>query len=198
MIPRPDHPPPAGRVSSGPTGPRPSIVTASLDELLGGCSPCRRPAPVDSGHDAGGRPVACAESRERLAATATRVRARPVVRRRQPTVACAPAQHGVEHALPSPPALDRARVARLAIGVGVPLPVPRLGVGAAAATHADITRLVRPRLLAGRIVEIRLDRRRRATKTIRDLPDGEPLELAVVSRQRDGPATLENPTRSRG
>ena len=38
----------------------------------------------------------------------------------------------------------------------------------------------------------------RATKTIRDLPDGEPLELAVVSRQRDGPATLDNPIRSRG
>ena len=81
---------PAGRVSSGTTLPRPSIVIASLDDLLGGRSPCRLPAPVDGGHDAGGRPVACAESLERLAATATRVRARPVVRRRQPAVAGAP------------------------------------------------------------------------------------------------------------
>jgi hypothetical protein len=37
----------AGGGSSGTPLPRPSIVTASLDELLGGRSPCRRPAPVD-------------------------------------------------------------------------------------------------------------------------------------------------------
>ena len=43
-----------------------------------------------------------------------------------------------------------------------------------------------------RVVEVRLDRRRRAAQAIRDLPDREPLELAVVTRQRDGPATLDN------
>jgi hypothetical protein len=143
---------PAGRVSSGTTLPRPSIVIANLDDLLGGRSPCRLPAPVDGGHDAGGRPVACAESLERLAATATRVRARPVVRRRQPTVAGAPTQHGVEHALPSPPTLDRTRVARLAIGVGVALPVPRLRVRAAPTAHALVAGLDRPRLLASRVL----------------------------------------------
>ena len=50
--------------------------------LLDGRRPCRLPAPVDGGHDAGGWPVAGAESLERLAAASTRVRARPVVRRR--------------------------------------------------------------------------------------------------------------------
>ena len=34
--------------------------------------------------------------------------------------------------------------------------------------------------------------------TVGDLPDRETLELAVMPRQGDRPATLENPTRSRG
>jgi hypothetical protein len=37
-----------------------------------------------------------------------------------------------------------------------------------------------------------LDRRRRATETVGDLPDREPLELTVMVRQGDRPATLEN------
>ena len=81
---------PAGRVSSGPMLPRPSVAIASLDERLGGRCSCRLPAPVDGGHNAGGRPVAGAESLERLAATPARVRTRPVVRRRQPAIAGAP------------------------------------------------------------------------------------------------------------
>ena len=48
------------------------------------------------------------------------------------------------------------------------------------------------------VVEVRLDRRRRATEAVGDLPDREALELAVMPRQSDRPATLENPTRSRG
>jgi len=49
-----------------------------------------------------------------------------------------------------------------------------------------------------RIVEVRLDRRRRATETVGDPPDREALELAVMTRQGDRPVTLENLTRSRG
>ena len=48
------------------------------------------------------------------------------------------------------------------------------------------------------VIEVRLDRRWRATETIGDLSDREALELAVMPRQGDRPATLENPTRSRG
>jgi hypothetical protein len=120
---------------------------------------------------------------------------RRVVRRRQLTVLNAPRAHRIEHPLARPPTLDRTGVARLAIGVSVPLPVPRLGVGAAAAAHPLVVRLDRPCLLAGRVVEVRLDRRRRATETVGDLPDREALELAVMTRQGDRPATLENPTR---
>jgi hypothetical protein len=89
-------------------------------------------------------------------------------------------------------------MAGLAVRVGVALAVARLRVGAAAAAHPLVARLDRPRLLPGGVVEVRLDRRRRATETVGDLPDRETLELAVMTRQGDRPATLENPTRSRG
>ena len=45
-------------------------------------------------------------------------------------------------------------MARLAVGVGVALAVARLRVGAAAAAHADVAGLDRPRLLAGRIPSV--------------------------------------------
>jgi len=45
----------------------------------------------------------------------------------------------------------------------------------------------------GRVVEVRLDGRRRSPRTVRDLLDREALELAVMARQGDCPATLENP-----
>ena len=48
------------------------------------------------------------------------------------------------------------------------------------------------------VVEVGLDGRRRATETVGDLPDREVFAVAVVPRQGDRPATLENPTRSRG
>ena len=131
----------------------------------------------------------------RLSPASARVRARPVVRGRQAAVALAPVAHRDEHPLLRPAPLDRARVAGLAVRVGVALAVARLRVRAAAAAHADVAGLDRPRLLAGRVVEVRLDRRRRATETVGDLPDREALDLAVMPRQGDRPATLENPTR---
>ena len=45
------------------------------------------------------------------------------------------------------------------------------------------------------VVEVRLDRGRGATETVADLPDREALELTVMTRQGDRPASLENPTR---
>jgi hypothetical protein len=48
-----------------------------------------------------------------------------------------------------------------------------------------------------RIVEVRLDRRRRATQAVGDLPDRETLELAVMARQGNRPAALNHPIRSR-
>ena len=50
----------------------------------------------------------------------------------------------------------------------------------------------------GRVVEVRLDRCRRATEPVGDLPDREALELAVMPRQGHRPSTLKNPTHSRG
>ena len=142
---------PARRMPSGTTLWRRSIL-ASVNDLFGGRHPCRPPASVDATHRARGGPVARAQALERLAASPVRVRARPVVGRRQPTVAGAPAQHGVEHALPSPAPLGRAGVARLAVRVGVALAVARLRVRAAAAAHALMTGLDRACLLAGGVL----------------------------------------------
>ena len=43
-----------------------------------------------------------------------------------------------------------------------------------------------------RVVEVRLDRRGRATKPVRDLGDGQTLGLTEVAGQRDGAATLDH------
>ena len=83
-------------------------------------------------------------------------------------------------------------MAALAIPIGVALAVARLGVGAAAAAHPDIPRLDRPRLVSGGVVEISLDRCRRATETRGDLTDRKPLAPAEVARQRDRAATLKH------
>ena len=74
--------------------------------------------------------------------------------------------------------------------------VEAVGVRAAAAAHADVAGLGRPRLLTRRVVEVRLGCCRRATETVGDLPDREALDLAVVPRQGDRPATLDNPAGS--
>src|SRR5947208_3246535 len=105
----------------------------------------------------------------------------------------APVEHRLNYALPGPPPFGRAGMAGLAVRVRVALAVARLGVRAAAAAHADIPRLHRARLLARRVVEVRLDGRRRTPEPIRDLSDRESLRLAEVARQSDRPATLENP-----
>jgi hypothetical protein len=88
---------------------------------------------------------------------------------------------------------DRSRMAALAVGVGVALSVAGLRVRAAAAAHTDVAGLNRPRLLAGGVVEVGLDRRRRAPEPICYPPDREALGLPVAPRQRDGSATLDNP-----
>jgi hypothetical protein len=82
------------------------------------------------------------------------VSARPVVRRRQPTVTGLPGLHRLEHALARPPRLNRARVARLAVRVRITLAVAGLRVRAAAAAYALVARLDRPRLLPGRIPSV--------------------------------------------
>ena len=69
-------------------------------------------------------------------------------------------------------------MAGLAVRVGIALAVPRLGVGAAAAAHPHVARLDRSSLLPRRVVEVGLDRRRRATEPIGDLRDRQPLGLA--------------------
>jgi hypothetical protein len=107
-------------------------------------------------------------------------------------VARSPLGHRRENALTRPAALDRARVAPLAIGVRVSLAVARLGVGTAAPAHPDVARLDRPRLLAGWVIEVGLDRRRRATEAVGDLSDRESLGFAVMPGQCDRPATLEH------
>ena len=86
-----------------------------------------------------------------------------------------------------------ARMAGLAVRVGVPLPVARLRVGAAAAAHPDVARVHGPRLLAGRVVKIRLDRRRRTAQAIGDLRDREALGLSIMASQRDSTTTLLDP-----
>src|SRR5204863_1589370 len=110
---------------------------------------------------------------------------------RQPTVAVAPVPHRLEHALAGPAWLNGAGVAPLAVRVGVALAVARLRIGAAATAHADVARLYRPSLLAGRVVEVGLDRRRRAAKAVSDLLDRETLRFTEMVRQCDGAASLD-------
>jgi hypothetical protein len=156
-------------------------------------------APTSEQHrdDARRRPLRAGQAHEGLASTAPRVRPRPVIRRRQPSVELAPGAHRIEHPLASPATLDRAGVAGLAVRVSIALAVA-LCVRTAAAAHPLVAALDRPRLLAGGVVEVRLDRCRRATEPVGDLPDREALELAVMPCQGDRPSTLENPTHSRG
>jgi hypothetical protein len=127
-----------------------------------------------------------------LTATAPRVRTRPVAGRGQPSVACLPGAHRLEHPLVRPAPLDRTRVTRLAVRVGVALPIPRLRVGAAAAAHPLVAGLDRSRLLPRRVVEVRLDRGPRAAEPAGDLGDGQPFGLAVVVRERNRAAPLND------
>jgi hypothetical protein len=73
-------------------------------------------------------------------------------------------------------------------------PLP-LRVGAAAAAHALVAGLDRLRLLPGRVVEIRLDGRRRSPQAAGDLSDRQALGLTVGPRERDSTATLNHSIR---
>ncbi len=164
--------------------------TSAADDVRRACggAVCGRtrvgPASEHARDDARRRPVALSQARQGITAAAPGARTRPVVRRRQPAVPGAPFEHGIEHALSRPPTLDRAGVAGLAVRVGIALAVPRLSVRAAPSAHADVAGLDPPRFLAGGVVEVRLDGRGRAAEPVRDLPDREPLDFAVVPRDR--------------
>ena len=127
------------------------------------------PAAEQVADDARRWPRTRPQARERLPSPAARMRARPVVRRWQPAIALPPLEHRRDHQLPRPPPLDRAGMAALAVRVRVALAVARLGVRAAAPAHPLVAGLDRPRLLAGRVLEVRLHRRRGATQAIGDL-----------------------------
>ena len=122
------------------------------------------------------------------------MRARPVVRRRGAGRTDRAAGHRLQHPLPESSASGSRRDGR-------PCSTRRRHPCRRAAectrrsrgTRRQLASLHRAGLLARWVVEIRFDRRRRAAQAIGDLPDGEPLELAVVPRQRDGSATLDNP-----
>jgi hypothetical protein len=75
------------------------------------------------------------EPLKRLSPAPARARARPVVGR-QPTIAPAPLEHRRQHALTSPPRLDRTGLARLSVRVRAGLGVARSRVRAAIAPHA--------------------------------------------------------------
>jgi hypothetical protein len=116
------------------------------------CRPSSRQRSEHAGDYARRRPVPPGQPLERLSTTPPRVRARPVIGRRQPPVAVPPIAHRRENALATPAPLGRAGMAGLAVRVGAALAVARLGVSAAAAAHPDVTRLDRPRLLPSGVV----------------------------------------------
>ena len=155
--------------------------------------PRRTPSPEDRGDHARWRTLSPGQPLDGLSPPPPSVSARPVIGRRQAPVAVPPITHCLEHALAGPAALGRARVAALAIRVRVPLAVARLRVGAAAAAHPDVARLDRPGLLPGRVIEVRLDRRRRATQAAGDLRDRQTLDLAEVARQDHRTTALAHP-----
>jgi hypothetical protein len=67
-----------------------------------------------------------------------------------------------------------------------------LRVGAAAPAHSLVPALHGACLRAGEVVEVRLDRRRRAPEPIGDLRDRQALSFTEVARQRHRPATLDH------
>src|SRR5205823_11770562 len=77
--------------------------------------------------------------------------------------------------------------------VGVALAVPWRGGRPAAATHAPVARLDRARLIAGRIVEIRLDGRLCASQPTSDLRDRQTLLVSVVAGELRRTAPVRDP-----
>src|SRR5437763_10235134 len=148
--------------------------------------------------DGAGHSPACS----RLSASPPRRRAcaRPVVGGRRSAVARSPCAHRFANPLPCPVRRDRAGMAAFAIRVGVALTVPWRGGRSAAATHSPVARLYRACLIAGRIVEIRLDGCFCASQPTSDLRDPETLLVAVVAGElrRTAPFrdTVEHTNRS--
>ena len=87
----------------------------------------------------------------------------------------------VTHPFPCPFRRDRAGVTAFAVCVGVALAVPWRGGRPAAAAHSAVARLDRACLVAGRIVEIRLDGGFCASQPTGDLRDRQTLLVAVVA-----------------
>jgi hypothetical protein len=81
-------------------------------------------------------------------------------------------------------------MAALAELVRVALAAPGRGGGAAASAHSLVAALHGSGLLAGRVVEVGLDRRRRTIHACSDLDDRQTLDLAEVVRKGDGATTL--------
>src|SRR5205823_10386412 len=84
-------------------------------------------------------------------------------------------------------------MAAFAIRVGVALAVPWRGGRPAAATHAPVARLDRACLIAGWIVEIRLDGCFCAFQPTSDLGDRQTLLVAVVARELRRAAPFRDP-----
>jgi hypothetical protein len=75
-------------------------------------------------------------------------------------------------------------VASLAVRVRIALAVARLRVSATAAAHALVAGFDRPGLLAGRVVEVRLDRRRRGPSIRSVISDSTGLPLPARRGRR--------------
>ncbi len=152
----------------------------------------RRPCPVHIDHSRRRWPFSGLRSFERFAAAPACVRARPVVRRGRSAVARSPSAHRFTNPFPCPLRRNRAGMAVFAIRVGVGLAVPWRGGRPAAATHSPVARLDRACLLASRVIQVRLHGGRRAPQPPSDLGDRQALVVAVVARERGGPAARSN------
>ena len=108
----------------------------------------------------------------------------------------APGWQALQYGYASPLPLFCSRLGYVAGSWTWPVAVAGLRVGAAAAAHPLVASLDRPRLLPGRIVEVRLHGRGRAAETVGDIPDRQALELAVVACKRHGASAFGNAVES--
>ncbi len=150
-------------------------------------------APVQI-NDSGRRgPFSGLYSFDRLGAAPACVRARPLVGRRRSAVARSPSAHRFANPFPRPFRRNRAGMAAFAIRVGVALAVPRRGGRPAAATHSPVARLDRACLIAGWIVEIRLNGCFFASQPTSDLRDRQTLLVPVVAGELRRAAPFRDP-----
>ena len=178
--------------------PPPQPAQSSANASAARCSP----RPVQVNHSRRSRPRPRAQARDCLAAAFARVRARPIVGGRRRAVQRPPAPHRLTHGLARRRPGGGARMAALAVLIRVTLAVASLRRGAAPPAHPPISRLHRPRLLATRVVEAGLDRRRRATQALGDLSDRQSLRVAAVPGEGNRTTALEHagcmPSKLRG